>query len=186
MTSTRRLFFAVVLPAAVRQAAIAWRAGQFPYEAGRPVAADQLHITLAFLGDISANKEQALRAAAMRLQQKAFNLVLDDCGHWPGSGVVWLGMKRAPRGLLHLAQWLRAQAARNGCYQSPLPFHPHVTLLRQAHNAVALPSGTPGWEMTVASFGLYASLFDNGRTRYMLQDSWPLAPRRDSLETDRP
>ncbi|NDL61242.1 RNA 2',3'-cyclic phosphodiesterase [Acerihabitans arboris] len=181
MTSTRRLFFAIALPDSVRQAIIGWRAGQFPYEAGRPVAAANLHITLAFLGEVSANKEQALRAAAMRLQQKPFTLALDDCGHWPGSGVVWLGMKRAPRGLLQLAQRLRAQAARNGCYQSPLPFHPHVTLLRQARQAVALPPGAPGWEITVDGFSLYASLFDNGRTRYMLLDSWPLAGRRDSV-----
>ena len=27
---------------------------------------------------------------------------------------------------------LRAQAARSGCYQSPQPFHPHITLLRDA------------------------------------------------------
>ncbi|HEY0211168.1 RNA 2',3'-cyclic phosphodiesterase [Acerihabitans sp.] len=175
MPSTRRLFFAIALPDALRQDVIDWRAARFPHETGRPVAAANLHITLAFLGEVGAGKEQALRAAAMRLQQKPFTLALDDCGHWPGSGVVWLGMKRAPRGLLQLAQWLRAQAARNGCYQSPLPYHPHVTLLRQAHQAVALPPGAPGWEITVGSFGLYASLFDNGRARYMLLDSWPLA-----------
>ncbi len=181
MTVTRRLFFAVALPEALRRRVVDWRAGQFPVEAGRPVAADNLHLTLAFLGDVSANKEQAFRSAATRLQQKAFTLTFDDCGQWPGAGVVWLGMRRAPRGLLQLAQWLRSQAARNGCYQSPLPFHPHVTLLRQAYKAVALPPGAPGWDMAVDRFGLYASLFDNGRTRYMLLDSWPLAARPEGL-----
>lgn len=174
MISTRRLFFAIALPDDVRQAAIAWRAAQFPPEAGRPVAAANLHITLAFLGEVSANKERALRAAALRLRQPAFAITLDDCGHWPGAGVVWLGTRNAPRALLQLAQWLRAQAARNGCYQSPLPFHPHVSLLRQARRALALPSGTPGWQMKVERFGLYASDLDHGRSRYTLLESWPL------------
>ncbi len=40
--------------------------------------------------------------------------------------------RRAPRGLLQLAELLRSQAARNGCHQSALPFHPHITLLRAA------------------------------------------------------
>ncbi|WP_305122981.1 2'-5' RNA ligase family protein, partial [Klebsiella pneumoniae] len=43
-----------------------------------------------------------------------------------------------PRGLLQLASMLRAQAARSGCYQSPQPFHPHITLWRDARRAVPI------------------------------------------------
>ncbi|TCL06565.1 MULTISPECIES: RNA 2',3'-cyclic phosphodiesterase [Sodalis] len=177
MTDTRRLFFALPLPENLRQEVIQWRAAQFSAETGRPVAAENLHLTLAFLGEVSANKEQALRAAAARLQQSPFTLTLDDCGHWPRPGVVWLGLRSPPRGLLQLAQWLRAQAARNGCYQSPMPYHPHISLLRQAFTGVSLPAATPGWQTEVNAFNLYHSAFENGRTRYMLLESWPLAAR---------
>ncbi len=177
MADTRRLFFALPLPENLRQRIVEWRAARFPAEAGRPVAADNLHLTLAFLGEVSPGKEQALRAAAGRLQQPAFSLTLDDCGHWPRPGVVWLGLRNPPRGLLQLAQWLRAQAARNGCYQSPMPYHPHISLLRQTFAGVSLPAGTPGWSMEVPAFNLYHSLFENGRTRYMLLESWPLRER---------
>jgi 2'-5' RNA ligase len=51
------------------------------------------------------------------------------------------GMRQPPRGLLQLANMLRAQAARSGCYQSPQPFHPHITLLRDAGHAVPIPTG---------------------------------------------
>ncbi len=180
MTASRRLFFALALPEAIGHQIIQWRAEQFPMETGRPVAEGNLHLTLAFLGEVSADKERALINAAIRLQQKSFNFALDDCGHWPGSGVVWLGMRRAPRGLLQLAQWLRSRAARNGCYQSPLPFHPHITLFRQANNAVALPPGTPGWHVDTHGFGLYASIYQHGRTRYELLENWPLASREGS------
>ena len=104
-------------------------------------------------------------------------MVLDDLGHWPRPGVVWLGTRRAPRGLLQLAELLRSQAARSGCYQSPMPFHPHITLLRSATQPVAIPPATPGWHFSVNEFALYQSVFENGRTRYQMHEQWPLAPQ---------
>lgn len=61
MGEAKRLFFGLELPDSCKQSIIQWRAQTFPAEAGRPVAADALHLTL------------------------------DDAGHWPHSGVVWLG-----------------------------------------------------------------------------------------------
>jgi 2'-5' RNA ligase len=63
--------------------------------------------------------------------------------------VVWLGTRQPPRGLLQLANMLRAQAARSGCYQSPQPFHPHITLLRDAGQAVAIPPPGFHWAFPV-------------------------------------
>lgn len=59
MSEPQRLFFAIDLPAEIREQIIHWRATHFPPEAGRPVAADNLHLTLAFLGEVSAEKEGA-------------------------------------------------------------------------------------------------------------------------------
>ncbi len=64
---------------------------------------------------------------AGRIQQPPFTLTLDDAGQWLRSRVVWLGTRQPPRGMLQLANMLRARAARSGCYQSPQPFHPHIT-----------------------------------------------------------
>ncbi|RLM10018.1 2'-5' RNA ligase [Gibbsiella quercinecans] len=174
MSNSRRLFFALPLPAPLQQQIVRWRAGAFAAEAGRPVAAANLHLTLAFLGEISTQKEAALQALAGRIRQRQFKLVLGDLGHWPGPGVVWLGAKHAPRGLLQLAEMLRSQAARSGCYQSPLPFHPHITLLRAANQPVAIPPATPGWAYQADHFSLCQSIFENGRTRYHELAQWPL------------
>ncbi|BFO11755.1 RNA 2',3'-cyclic phosphodiesterase [Serratia rubidaea] len=175
MSSSRRLFFALPLPDSLQQQVIRWRADAFAPQDGRPVAAANLHLTLAFLGEVSSQKEAALKRLAGRISQPGFSLQLDDLGHWPRPGVVWLGCKRAPRGLLQLAQMLRSQAARSGCYQSPLPFHPHITLLRAAVHPVALPPATPGWNLPVTHFSLYQSSFDNGRTRYHPLEQWALS-----------
>lgn len=139
MSEPKRLFFAIDLPDDARAQIIAWRAAHFASEDGRPVAAANLHLTLAFLGDVSSDKQRALAQLAGRIRQPGFTLHLDDAGQWLRSRVVWLGMRQPPRGLLQLANMLRAQAARSGCYQSPQPFHPHITLLRDASHTVAIP-----------------------------------------------
>ncbi|HHX3707974.1 TPA: RNA 2',3'-cyclic phosphodiesterase [Citrobacter freundii] len=174
MSEPKRLFFAIELPGGVREQLIHWRAAQFPPEAGRPVAAENLHLTLAFLGDVSAEKQQALSQLAGRIHQPGFTLKLDDAGQWLRSRVVWLGMRQPPRGLLQLANMLRAQAARSGCYQSPQPFHPHITLLRDAGHAVPIPPPGFGWSFPVTEFALYSSSFARGRTRYTQLQRWTL------------
>lgn len=176
MPATRRLFFALSLPDVVQQQIVQWRAQQFLPNAGRPVAAANLHLTLAFLGEVSDRKAAALSQLASRIVQPGFSLTLDDSGHWPGPGVVWLGCRQAPRGLLQLAELLRSQAARSGCRQNTLPFHPHITLLRGATRPLTLPSSTPGWRIQCGEFSLYQSLFTQGRTRYQRLASWPFNP----------
>ena len=182
MSDTRRLFFALPIPPKTQRALVKWRADQFSAEAGRPIAAANLHITLAFLGDTSEQKSQALQNMAARIKQPAFSLDLDDAGHWPGAGVVWLGTRRAPRGLLQLAELLRSQAARSGCYQSPLPFHPHITLLRGATKAVSLPPSGFHWPIDFENFALYSSEFRRGRTRYEQIAAWPLNENKKPAE----
>jgi len=75
-----------------------------------------------------------------------------------------------------LAEVLRSHAARNGCYQSALPFHPHISLFRAATRPVAIPPATPNWTLDATEFGLYQSIYESGRTRYSLLQSWPLSP----------
>jgi len=174
MSDTRRLFFALPIPAQLHRPLVAWRAEHFTPEAGRPVAAANLHLTLAFLGDVSQQKTDALCQLAARIRQPAFELTLDTLGHWPRPQVVWLGCRRAPHPLLQLAEQLRSHAARNGCYQNGLPFHPHITLLRATEQQVALPASTPGWTFKADHFVLYESTYSGGRTRYQPLQQWPL------------
>lgn len=174
MPESKRLFFAIEMPATIQKQIVRWRADHFPPEAGRPVTAANLHLTLAFLGDVSAEKQRALAAMAGRIVQPGFTLQLDDAGQWLRSRVVWLGTRQPPRGLLQLASMLRAQAARSGCYQSPQPFHPHITLLRDAGRAVAIPPPGFHWTLPVNTFALCESQFSQGRTRYTTLQRWTL------------
>ncbi|EEJ8568804.1 RNA 2',3'-cyclic phosphodiesterase, partial [Salmonella enterica subsp. enterica] len=82
MSEPKRLFFAIDLPDDARTQIIAWRAAHFASEDGRPVAAANLHLTLAFLGDVSNDKQRALAQLAGRIRQPSFTLHLDDAGQW--------------------------------------------------------------------------------------------------------
>lgn len=174
MSESKRLFFAIELPAPLQRKIVRWRAEHFPSEAGRPVAAANMQLTLAFLGDVSAEKQRALASMAGRISQPGFTLNLDDAGQWLRSRVVWLGTRQPPRGVLQLANMLRAQAARSGCYQSPQPFHPHITLMRDAGQTVAIPPPGFHWSFSVKEFALYESVFAKGRTRYTPLQRWSL------------
>lgn len=175
MSESKRVFFAIEIPTKIQRQIVRWRADNFPDDAGRPVAAANIHITLAFLGEISAEKQAALATLAGRIRQPGFTLHLDDAGQWLRSRVVWLGTRQPPRGLLQLANLLRAQAARSGCYQSPQPFHPHLILLRNTAHAVPIPAPGFHWEIPVSEFVLYESNFINGRTRYTPLQRWTLS-----------
>lgn len=174
MSASKRLFFGLDLPDEIKQQIVEWRARHFPAEAGLPVAAANLHLPLAYLGDVSDEKAQALIRSAERIHQPAFTLTLDNAGHWLRSGAVWLGPGRAPRGLLQLADLLRSQAARSGCHQHPQPFHPHVMLLRQAVQPVKLPPLEFSWSLSVKRFVLFESHFARGRSQNREIRSWPL------------
>ncbi|WP_283666476.1 2'-5' RNA ligase family protein, partial [Escherichia coli] len=67
-----------------------------------------------------------------------------------------LGMRQQPRDLIQLAKMLRSQAARRGRFQSNRPFHPHLTLLRDASGAVTIPPPGFNWSYTVSAYTLYA------------------------------
>ncbi|SUB18343.1 2'-5'-RNA ligase [Pantoea agglomerans] len=127
--ATQRLFFAISLPDEMQQELVRWRADTFPAEAGQPVVAANLHLTLAFLGEVAPETSQRLQTLASRIVQPGFDLDLDDAGHWPRPGVVWLGLPaRATRSVA-----ARQPAAGPGRPAWLLPEPPAVS---SAHHAV--------------------------------------------------
>jgi 2'-5' RNA ligase len=143
-----------------------------PQEAGRPVAAANLHLTLAFLGDVSAEKQRALAQWPDVLPAG-----LRCTSTMPASGCVraWSGWD-APAAARIIAAG--EYAARPGGAQRLLSkpaavssaYHP----LRDAGQAVAIPP--PGFTGPFRSttFALYESVFAQGRTRYTPLQRWTL------------
>lgn len=99
---------------------------------GRRVPTDNIHITLAFLGQVDPGRFDAIVAAARGVRARHFVLCLDQPGYWTHNHIAWLGTKQIPEELTTMVADLRAALAQTGIGFDPKAFTPHVTLVRNA------------------------------------------------------
>jgi 2'-5' RNA ligase len=164
---TARLFFALWPDAAVRQQLARHRP-----DAGRPVTAENLHITLLFLGSVDREQQERMTEAAAGVLAPPFQLQLDRLDHWRRSGIRWLGLTMPPPPLLSLHQQLRAAAEAVGIAVEARQYRPHVTLARNAPAIAAQAIEPIHWD--VADFCLVESVTGAGGSRYTVRRRWPL------------
>ena len=128
--STKRLFVSVELPPAIAQLL----ADLDPHLRGvRWLAPEQMHLTLSFLGNVSAETEEKLRANLSAISWKAFFLPLVGLGTFPGKGrpnILWLGVGRGHPHLFQLHKRVQEAALVAGLEPDLRAFHPHITLAR--------------------------------------------------------
>lgn len=127
-----RLFVALDLPDAVREGIDAWGAGQLVDPALRRVAAESLHITLAFLGTRDEGEAERIAAAVRESAAPAPTIGLRDPVVRPPRGRPRLFALPAPStgaGALQSALVARLTAAE--LYEpGERSFWPHVTVAR--------------------------------------------------------
>jgi 2'-5' RNA ligase len=171
--ATQRVFFAL-WPDTAARAALAGLAREVALESGgRPTAANLIHLTLAFVGDQTAIRIDALRSLAGGVRARGFVLALDEIGTFRRTGIAWLGAS-APRpelATLHddLAAALRAQ----GFPTDERPYAPHLTLARRSVAAIDRRWVEPiRWRVT--SFAMVASELAGGGPSYRTLAEWPL------------
>lgn len=99
---------------------------------GHVVAADRLHLTLAFLGEVAPERLDTLRAIGQGLPRLAGEVwTIDRVGGWP-NGIVWAGSAQSCPTLVELVAALRQGLSQAGFPTEVRPFVPHVTLQRRA------------------------------------------------------
>lgn len=168
-----RLFFALWPDAATRAALARWQHALLPLCGGRAMRADDVHLTLAFLGDLPLDHVPAIVAAADGARGECFALALDHAGYWRHNRIVWGGSEASPPQLEALAQRLRAQLTAAAIAFDRKPFVPHITLLRKATCSAQLPVLSPiVWQ--VKSFALVRSTGATAGPRYRVEHTWPL------------
>lgn len=131
---TARTFVALTLPPAARASVVDLRRALPPAPRGlRWAAASQLHLTLAFLGDVDDEEGLAAVRAASRSAAAAhapFDADLRGLGAFPHAGrarVVWVGWGAGAGAVTALHATLAHVLARPADRR---PFSPHVTLAR--------------------------------------------------------
>jgi 2'-5' RNA ligase len=166
-----RLFFALWPGEEVRARLARWSRELRASCGGRPVPAQRLHMTLAFLGSLEAERIAEAERAASEVVARAMSLVLDQPGYWKHNRIVWAGASAPPPALEGLVLELRGALARSRIAFDPKPFAAHVTLLRDARKPRAMPVLEPiRWE--VEGFALLRSQLEGG---YEILSSWKAA-----------
>jgi 2'-5' RNA ligase len=135
-----RLFLAINLPTDVRETlwevAAPLRTARYPV---RWVAAEAIHLTLKFLGDVDDMREDEIAAgvAAAVVGAKPFPLPVGGFGAFPSAQrprVVWAGLEPVPS-LELLQHRVEQEMERLGFPTEGRPFHPHLTLGRVKRDA---------------------------------------------------
>lgn len=134
--TTQRLFFALWPTDAVCRSIRRLCRDAVRQAGGRPVPADNYHITLAFLGSVPDSALEAVREAARRIQPPALSLELNRIAHWPRSRIAWLGPEECPTELNRLVDELWAQLKSLGFEPDLRTYRPHVSLCRKAGRSV--------------------------------------------------
>jgi 2'-5' RNA ligase len=133
---------------------------------------EMLHVTLAFLGDVTASQLSVATAVADGIDGQGFVLTLDRLGYWTHNRIFWAGAASPPLAALSdaLASGLRAKRFSI----DSRPFVPHVTLLRDARKP-----GSSGLRATascsVTEFVLAESQWGPDGARYGIVGRWRLS-----------
>jgi 2'-5' RNA ligase len=166
-----RLFFAL-WPDDATRAALASAAALLNLRDGQPVQHADLHMTLAFLGEVPEARVAALCAMAAELRASSFELGISAAGWWRRSRVAWLAPASVPAALTGLAMALQQGAGI--AVEGAASYRPHVTVARGVRCPPGLLSSfSVPW--AVRDFVLVSSNSASTGPRYQTLAQWPLA-----------
>jgi 2'-5' RNA ligase len=168
----KRLFFAL-WPSDEVRAQIAAEAGRTIEAAGSPtVLPINYHITLAFLGSVSASSLPDIAAAVRNVRFLPCEITLDHTGYWPRSRVAWLAPSDYPLVLSALVDDLWNKLAGLGFRAEARQYRPHVSICRNVGGGLAMRLKTPVvWP--VSSFALAESTPSAEAPGYTVLEQFP-------------
>lgn len=124
-----RLFIAIELPDVVKRIFGRIRAD---IPGSRWVPAEQLHVTLSFLGEVDDITLKLLTEELATIQAPGFSVRFSGTGCFPNRHrprVLWVGLEPEPL-LISLASQVRKAVLACNIPQEERPFSPHITLAR--------------------------------------------------------
>jgi 2'-5' RNA ligase len=140
---------------------------------GRRHHVDDLHMTLVFLGQITAEQRRCAEEVADRISANPFELLIDHTGYWPRPRILWASPEETPEALKQLVADLNDGLRACGHEPERRSYKPHITLYRKARRVepVRLPEPIrwPVNEFVLACSGNQGS----SGTRYQVVRRWP-------------
>jgi 2'-5' RNA ligase len=132
----------------------------------RATRIDDLHLTLAFIGNLADEDAFAVADAVAKLRFSPLTWQLDTLGFFDEAGVVWVGTASQPiKPLVELANRVRAALDQLDLDYDRRPLAPHVTLLRGVQRFDIERVAPINWR--IDSIALYRSAPTGQAARYL-------------------
>jgi 2'-5' RNA ligase len=174
-----RLFTGLEVPDPIRSALARLRQ---PLPGAKWIEAEDLHITLRFIGDIDNRSAEEFAHSLAGIEGQAFELRLAGLGAFGGNDPrsLWAGIEAGPE-LEALARAHDRAARATGLPAEARKFRPHLTLARLRHSPVDLVArflqrhgGFRSEPFFVGRFVLFSSKPRSGGGPYVVEESFPL------------
>lgn len=164
----KRLFFALPCASAQRRAIAQWRSA-LELSSGRPVPAENFHLTLMFLGSVAVTQIPRICAAAagIRTSGEHLTVTLDRLDVWRRAGILLLAPAQEPLVLRQLVYALEQALLPLGL-DAPREFRPHLTLMRDYRAPIPESSTPPDFHLSARHF----TLFESHKGRYQPLAEW--------------
>ncbi len=172
-TEMPRYFFALWPDDKTAQALYQRGRGVSEPNRGKTVRAENLHMTLVYLGSIPPEVVQSVQNVAKELHVSPFELKVARASYWPHIRLRWLGVEDTPQALEQLVMLLKQNLLAVGFKPEKKPYIPHITIARQCTQSFAAePVRHLSW--LVHDVCLVKSTQVEGRSHYEIIQRWPL------------
>jgi len=172
-----RLFFALWPTPALRTSLAAWAREHAP-EGARPVPPDNLHLTLAFLGNLPEEQLDAVHAAGAEVRAAPVSMQLTRIEHWARPRLLCAVPAIGNAACAALMIALRQALITHQLPVESRPFRPHVTLVRKVRKPLTDSDLCPALTWSSDRLKLVVSESAQGGVRYRELAGWPLDARK--------
>ena len=168
-----RLFFSINLPTETKTKLLCLQQS-FSDLAGVPIAENNFHITLSFLGKVTERQLEEIQDGILPVKVSPFDITLTKLIYWPKQSILALSINDPENKLTQCKKQIEQQLSRLGFFSfDKKDFVPHVTLFRQVEG-VPLEQHYPELSVEVSKIDLIISEQNKNGTQYHTIEQWPL------------
>lgn len=177
-----RTFIAIDIPEDLKKQMLVTE--KFSDSSIRSLKPEQIHLTLAFLGEIDMHLTQVLIQKLRKIKFYPFSIELSSCGFFPSikrPSVFWIGVNQSNE-LNQLKQLIDDAILSCGAQLETRPFKPHITVARIAKankyeiaKIAKLKENFSGG-FNASSFALYSSTLTNQGAVYSKIEEFKASP----------
>jgi nicotinamide-nucleotide amidase len=140
----------------------------------KPIPCKNLHLTLAYLGQIPSSLLKAAENAAAKIKIPPFQLNINHADYWEKIRLRWLGLENSPKALQDLVFSLNSNLLTEGFKPDRHSFVPHITVARQCIQHYKVKTIEPLiWPLN--DFCLVRSVKCKGQSNYEIIRRWSLS-----------